>query len=751
MNSCSNCGAPVMAGAAFCSNCGTALSTPPNIMPAGQAAPPSTPLPSPPGQYAAPGPPYYTAPPVAQPPVMPSPATPAPFPGAAYPGTPASSQFPPTYPYGQPSVPLMPAAPGQPLQPATLPGQQYYAPPSQPFYGTPYSQPLYSGPSSQALPQAYPGQPAGAAPTVAAPKLSMASLTKIFGSSPSAASVQPRNAIQRRFQESLSQYATNPLAGAAIGAVVAAVACIALTFVVNLIIGTAGGSALSTGGQAADVGQILDSGLLNLVAIEHRASIILSANLTIAGASVTIAPPLTILILIPAVCLVLGGYISAATDYSNQLRYVLARAAAVGPVYGILLTLIITVLGSQTVGASQGGVALTVAVAWPTMLLYGIIWGTLFSLIGGLIKIFGRSWRPGIVAYLLKEPRGMIPASLIGACAAIGTGILISLPVWLFYIGLSSTQTRFPEALAGGTSNSTSGLVLALLVLLSLPAGIIILAGSSGASINTSAFAGGLLNAGSTSSSANSSESLFTLAQGHTIILLAVLIPLIAYVVGGRVAARVLNSADQQKRLQTGALVGVWSAVLMMLLAAISSFGADASVNAFGTSSPVSATVGLNLGSVFLGALILGTVFAVIGVLTNGQPRPQRSPARWTVAGVTLCVVLAIAAPAAGYALPLLGNAVSFDKLNLILELLGGAMLALPALCFTLALIRNISYLPPGSEHLALAVAPSTHAGGRSPLSVPLPVGMSTPGAPFGPPPTLPPTTLPPTSFPPNS
>lgn len=585
-------------------------------------------------------------------------------------------------------------------------------PPSQPLPYAPPSQPLPYAPPSQPPSYTLPGQP----PPGMTLNATFASFMRLFGASADPASVQPTNAIQRRFRENLPQYATNPIAGAIAGAVAAVIACIVLNFVFSLILSAVAGPALSSSGSA--VNQILGSGLLNLIALEHHASLTASSNvLAVISVSGTITVPVTLLLVFPAVSLALGGYISASTDYSNQLRYVLTRAAAVGPVYGVLLTLIVAAFGTQKVGTSSDitNSVIVLSASWPSLLLYSMLWGTLFTLIGGAIKIFGSRWRVGSLAYLLGKPRGMVTASLTGALAALGTGILISLPLVAFGLGVVDVQQRFPAELAAGQAGSSSGLTIVLLLLLALPASVILLALGSGASLGSSGATSGALFSQS-ASSGTGDVSLFSLGASNHLAYLLLLIPIIAYFVGGRVAVRVLNSNEPGKPLQAGALVGIWSAVLMLVLGAISGVSLDINVGAAGTSSLGDVTFGLNAGSTFLATLILGCAAGALGAVVKPRRRARRNPMFWLRLAVMLSVALAVGALLLAGVVLTVAPLPEFKTLTTYVALVCGALLAIPTLCYAIALIQLIGYLPPGSEQLANSIAPGPSVGG-APIS----------------------------------
>lgn len=655
----------------------------------------------------------------------------------------------PTYPPAQYGQYGYPATPSVPLDTS---GYGYAAPPTYPPQQT-FPPQMYGQPSMP-LPLAPPSQPLQA-PGSSATQLSLANFMKLFGTSPDPVTVLPTNAIQRRFKESLPQYATNPIAGAAIGGIVATVACILLTFVLTLIVGAIAGPALRTSASGSSgsitsdpfVGQFFNEGLLNLVAIEHHASLVVSASVTIVSASVTITPPLTLLLLLPALSLVLGGYISASTDYSNQLRYVLTRAAAVGPLYGIILTLVVAVFGTQSL--NEQGVTATITTSWTSLLLNSIAIGTVFASIGGLIKLFGRRWRAGTVAYLLSKPHGMIVSSITGALAAVGTGLVLTLPLLALVFGVTDMQLRLGYAMTGADPSSYSSsvnLLLLAVVILSLPLTIAILAFSSGATLNASALGSSILQS---TTGSQGTLSILHLPSEARYALVLFLIPAIAYFIGGRAAVRVMGtSATPQNRWQAGALVGVWSSVLMLILGSLSSISLSGSAAGGGGS----AAAGLDFGSTFLGTLVVGAVFGVAGTSVSFGSRRQRGPGFWLRAGAVLSLILGIGVPAASYAFILLSGNFPLANFEKAYPFIGGAMLMLPCMCFAAALITALGHLPPGSEGLANAVSPSS-VGVSSPASMPLPVSVAATYRPMAmpsdaptlpPPPIMPPSTLPP-------
>jgi hypothetical protein len=324
--------------------------------------------------------------------------------------------------YGPSPTPLYGSAP--PSQPSGGMEQPYqpYPPPSQPYQG--YPPPNQGYPPSQAFPppnQGYPpsqGYPPPSRPYT--PPNPSNVLPSIFGETKDPTTVQPSNAVQRSFLTNFQRNATNPLVGGIIGAVAAVLACIVLTFAFLLLVGSAINSTFAgqSGSVSALIGSSLTGNLLNFVALEHHATLALSSSAAGISATVNITLPLTTLLIIPALALMLGGYIAAATDYSNQMRFVIGRAAAVGPFYGALLALIMALFGTQSASSDVllgTSASYSFGPTWPTVLLYGVLWGILFSALGGFIKLFGSRWRAGAVSFLAQQSQAPWVAGLMGA------------------------------------------------------------------------------------------------------------------------------------------------------------------------------------------------------------------------------------------------------------------------------------------------------------------------------------------------
>jgi hypothetical protein len=585
-------------------------------------------------------------------------------------------------------------------------------------------------------------------------------LPEVFGISPDPSTVQPTNTVQRTFLTNLPGYATNPIVGAIIGALVAVIGTFLLSFILQLIINPiitapfSGQSADTSGG--AFITNTFTSNVVNLIVLELHASLAftVAANLGSAGAtgSIFFTLPILLLLAIPAVSLAVGGYIASATDYSNRLRFVLGRAAAVGPIYGVLMALISGLFGNQSasIGAIGSSVSYSFGPTWYTVLLYGVLWGILFGMLGGFIKIFGWRWRVGAIAFLANTRHSPAAAGALGALAAVGLGILLALPVAIFALGASSTSTQFQQALAGSAASgtaSTQGLTTLLYILFTLPLSIGLLAFGSGASLSA--------NIGSSIGPLTPQQSsiwLFDSRVPHALLFLS-LIPIFAYFFGGRVAARLAGSADQNTQIQAGALMGVFSAIVMFLLSLI--IGINMGIDVPTIASTFSIDFAIGAGSAFLGTLVVGVVLGVIGAALYRLPAQQGAPRRSggllapldrltqqpadmprgaartllyaAVLAVVVVTILTIMLNISGGAL---ARAYPFTKLQGGITIWGGIVLALPLLLFVCAWAADLVSVPPDSARLVQMVAPPPPSGIVAP-PVPVMVPSSAPYAPM--------------------
>lgn len=588
---CPHCQAPLVPGATFCVQCGQ---------------------------------------PVAQTPATPDPAAGAPMSAPMMPMTPMTPLMSPDA--SGPTVPpaSAPPAPATPF-PTTIPAAFGAAPPpSQPLYTLPPSQPLYAAPTS---PSAF-GAPASVSQTLLGPN-------GIPGAS------QPYSRIQALLMRNLSPGAVyTPWITSIIGAVVALAAGLILTALAGALWSNALGDALnssllSVGGSGfSDLArQVLTPDLFKLFALAHHVSLHLSGPLSggasaAANATLSLNVPLTGLLLIPALALTLGGYVSASSDFSRLARYSIARGALVAPFYAVLLA-ICAVLGSSTTTASGANSLLsefgTVTVA-PSLLeavLYGLLWGLIFGALGGWIHVSGRFWLSTALATLQTIRNGRIAGALAGAVAALATAILLFSAA---YVGLAAfggvSGIAFSSASSGPSTSIVTTLTLYLLfapvvavygfaLATGAPIGVFVV--DSVTHLNTGVTIS-LLNgyqAGQTPVTTGGPVS--TGAAPHfppnPLYYLLILGALMSYLVGGRVAARVARAGGAGQGFVAGALMAVPLSIFMTFAAYLAAIGYSLSgtFGPSGQSDTTSITISAAYGGMFLAVLVAGAVFGGLG------------------------------------------------------------------------------------------------------------------------------------------
>ncbi len=575
----------------------------------------------------------------------------------------------------------------------------------------------------------------------------------LFGVSANIAVVEPTNPVQETLKRKLPQYATNPIAGALAGTVVALVATGLLSFILFLISNLLGGSAKDL--DTYPLAQALTSvGFLNFVALEHHATLVIGANTDVYSTALAMIQPVPLLLVIPAVSLALGGYISAATDYSNQLRFVLLRAAAVSVGYAALLTVVVAAFGTH-----KGADGTPYSAPWLPLLINSFIWAVLFSLVGGMLKIFGAQWRGGTVAYLLSRPRVMGTAAFFGAVAALGTGLALSFVYAIYQLGYAAVDGSVANAPDPTVANHPLQVFF-----------LALLAQGPGDAITNFA-----LGSGATITSLTStSYSLFKLPADALISpWLLALLPLAAFIVGGRTAARVMHTTDPAKGAQAGALMGVISAFLLVLVTSVATTTeaqtADGStgVSLFAQGSASTQTSGPNPISTFIAALIVGVILGALGgyfarplpalptrsflasalalgdALTGRTTKTPRAAARAWLYGAALVSILALIGGivydlvTASLAHRAIGTSTDLHKVIGFANtagVLSGLVLTVPLLVFAAALLIDLGSLPANATQLAQMIVPPAPPAPEMPPSAPYQPQQMTYTGPYMPP-----------------
>src|SRR5947209_10453221 len=365
-------------------------------------------------------------------------------------GSPTNSEIDPTMRSGPPSQPPLPVwqptvqagPPSQPFQqrsgPISQPGYPPYQQPSGPVSSPGWQPTVQAGPPSQPSWSNWPPQPGQQPGQFGSPSIPYSPQQQPPSSYPSwpgvaGAPFQPppqpdrptapppppspfQHWLIRTFQPSL---AGNAILGIVLGALVAVVLGGAIAVILEAIFHALAPSFGFSNNLGASGQDILDYslGLIPLHA-PFRDGMQLFFLMHGFAAHVQYTPggfyssynsnaTLNGLLIIPALALTLGGYIAASTDLQNRAVSSLLRGAAIAiPYAALLIALAPQVNGNLPLfpGAPTTDVN-TFTIDSTSLLLYGLIWGAIFGLLGATLKLGRGRWRHMVVQFLHTRPR----------------------------------------------------------------------------------------------------------------------------------------------------------------------------------------------------------------------------------------------------------------------------------------------------------------------------------------------------------
>lgn len=582
------------------------------------------------------------------------------------------------------------------------------------------------------------------------------------------------------------QYAVNKWFTALLGAIAAVISGLILTALAqslwgNAIKGLLGLAPLpsSVSSTVESYGQsLLTPDLLKLFAIAHHVPLVISASVSAGGGpvnaslggDVTLNLPLTGLIIIPALALTLGGYVSATSGYTRQARYAIARGALIAPFYAVA-TAILAAMGSSSISGgllSESG-SVTVAPAVFPAFIYGLLWGAIFGALGGWIHHSGRAWLSSAVQSLQSVQtlqRKRAAGAVAGAVAAYLCGVLLFIAVGIggiafLLIHTAATTTINLTQLQSGTQGNPA-LIAFLAITMAPVLAVWALAVASGAPLQTFTSI-----PGSSGSSGATSIGLFGTHQAIPGLLwLILLVPAIAYIAGGRIAARVAQADRPDSAFIAGALMAVPLSIITAAAAWLTSVSFD--INFLGQNGSVGFSP--SIGGTFLAVLIFGAVaggiggvsylrapglgelprivlipFRPIGAALNplldrltGVPtgQPRSAARRWVYDAVLAAVILGVATIVLDIINTPLAPTAPFSLLSGLDQWVGALLGALP-ICY---LIGALIVLATGS---AQTPAPAASTSGGIPVAVPVTapgsIAFTYPPAPSGQMPGYPP------------
>lgn len=338
--------------------------------------------------------------------------------------------------------------------------------------------------------------------------------------------------------------------------------------------------------------------------------------------------PLYGLLVVPALLLIFSGYVAASTDFQHSMKQSLWRGVGIAIPYTILL-LIMAVQANGCIPSSstnysnlvcQSGTSTSngiLSMDTPTLLLFGILWGSLFGLIGASLKIARGQWRHMIFYLLRSTSYPQLTGAIVGAfvAGALGVGFsILSLFSFMAYSSYSVPLLERGVCLQGGGWQS--------IVLWNITQGplhaINVMFFSFGAPLTIN---NPQQNPCFYTSTMHTSLSLFgTTPSFSPWIRLLLAIPLVSFFFGGRVSAAIGRAKDVGTAAMQGAFMAVPLSLLMVLLSLLSTITYGYATS--GSSSPTSSveTVGAGGFDLFLWVLLGGAIVGTIGGMYQVSP-----------------------------------------------------------------------------------------------------------------------------------
>lgn len=631
---------------------------------------------------------------------------------------------------------------------ASPPSQPFYAGQSQPGYSAPPSQPMYSqstpgviespyappqyapqqyaGPASMPMnPQQYAGPgsmpmtPPQYATYAVARQPSPPFMPQVFGLNADPNTAQPATRFQAYLLKNVSRhYVVTKWFGAVVGGLVATIVGLLLSIPaqelwkktidiggLDLLGGGAGG--LSNGGSTD--ASLASPGVFTFFPLENHVPL----SFGVSGYSVSLTLPMLGLFIVPVAALILGGYVSAASDFSRRARFSVARGALIAPAYAVCLV-IAAVIGKHNDVGAQPFLAF----------LYGLLWGAVFGAIGGWIQHSGGAWLSSLVGKLQTLKNERIVGALAGAVSALVSVVLLGTACAMGYYAFSLTQS------AGETRAPDIGAILRLGVTIGPTEGLYLLGVANGASLDTYTHSVGQ-NGGTRTGLLVSHH--HPPHQWQFLIYGAALAA--SFIIGGRIAARVARAGRADQGFAAGALMAVPLSLLLTLAAWLTLTTAGASAAGQGETYGA----GLSLGGVFITSLVAGVViggiggasaftmpalgglprllllpFRPIGLAINplldaltAAPRGQRRSAarKWVYDAVLATVILGAAVIVLNVIGVTLAGSLSYPLLRALFEFAGALLVGLPIMYLTGALFVGMNSGSPAASAPLAGVA----------------------------------------------
>ncbi len=542
----------------------------------------------------------------------------------------------------------------------TLPGEQFTPPPA--WQGPP---PTWQGaPPPPPSGWAYPGGPA---PYTPPPPSRPPLWDRLFGPRPQPGTpLNHQNRAQRLlFSRLQPSVASSPWLGAIIGSLFAFVLALLLSAAFSLTLGpTLDRSAFGTLNTSLNSSGLPSSNSLSfytnplmLLAYAHRSAFIVKVALNTSSSSLpglnlnvsgSVSPPLTLLLLFPAIGLIFGGYLAASTNYTGRRLFSVTRGASIALIYALLVLIVSLVAStSTTIGDNSTSASLSINPEGLSAFLNALLWGLIFGTLGGYLH--SRSLPRAAPA----RPRSRLAARIQGALKGTGIALAIHFALCLIVVfGLyilaqlggpalraqgSPASLSVPSTSTGSSRGNCSIDLQQPNAPSTTPTTPAVLSNDLATHVNftlespTIAFwvmslsmgAPLALTSSGLGSSAAGSIGLFASDCGPSgagaIFYFLLLLPAATTFVGGWFAARAAQARTAGEAAGVGLLM---TAAITLLLLVITFFASlSLSITALGIGANVS--LGPSIGGLLLAGLLFG---AVLGMLGSVAGRPRNLP-----------------------------------------------------------------------------------------------------------------------------
>jgi hypothetical protein len=336
----------------------------------------------------------------------------------------------------------------------------------------------------------------------------------------------------------------------------------------------------------------------------------------------TMTSPFHGLLLLQALLLVLGGYIAASTDFRNTRGASLVRGMAIAIPYTVLLFLLATQVNGNiplatSTSTTQQSTS-TFSVDSTTLLLYGLLWGAVFGLVGAAIKLGQGQIRHHLHRYLYTQKHPQLTGIITGGLSALLLGLSLAL---IFGYSLYSQinhhalNSSIPDVILNPNTpaDPNTGPLQAVAVFVQgLTRAVGLLAYACGIPLVVQHAKGqdGYFSVEPGSYQVGKQLGMGVLA--HPWVFALLLVPIVALFLGGRASVAISRVRGVGPGAIQGALIALPFTALLLLLTAINTN----SITQFSTANIANSgtiSIGTQAGDVLLWGLVSGVFLGALG------------------------------------------------------------------------------------------------------------------------------------------